>query len=88
VLLNERDAITTPLIQQILCAAVADLSPIQRDLIDGFFLAKIKAPMHCFKLKYSMSSIVVGAEIGDALVRLHQHFRNHGITLLRDFCAD
>jgi hypothetical protein len=86
-LLDERDLITTPLIQQILFFGMAGLTPIQQDLLGGFFLARIKAPMHCFKLRYAMSSAEIHAEIGDAFAALRHHFKRCGISRSADFCT-
>jgi hypothetical protein len=87
VLLDERDSITTPLVLAILNSGMAALTPIQQELLSGFFLAKISAPMRCFKAKYSMSSLEVQAEIGDALAALRRHFDSQGIAHPADFCT-
>jgi hypothetical protein len=55
-LLDERDTITTSLVTAILYSGLARLTPIQRDLLSGLFLEKMRAPMRCFKTKYAMSS--------------------------------
>jgi hypothetical protein len=88
VLLDERDSITTPLVLAILNSGMAGLTPIHQDLLSGFFLAKIRAPMRSFKTKYSMSSLDVHAEIGHALNELRHHFKRDGISHPADFCTD
>jgi hypothetical protein len=86
-LLDEKDPITTGLILTILCSGMAGLTPTQKDILSGFFLHKIKAPMRCFTVKYAMSSQDVHSQIEHALAELRQHFESNGIMGTADFCA-
>jgi hypothetical protein len=85
--LDEKDPITTRLLFSILCSGMIILTPIQQDLLGGFFSNKIKCPVHTYRIKYAMSSSGIYIEINDALRKLRHHFKSHGIRNLADFCA-